>query len=277
MAEFVTADGVPINYCLRGTGPPIYFCHGGPFGSYEALAADLQPLEEAFTVVLHDYRGSGRSGTAPPDTYDFGHLADDLEQLRRELGHPKIDLMAHSMGVWVALTFALSHPDFLDRLILVGGSPVSPRLVPRAMTRALGLPRVAKVSLQSLLFLARWSWRSSSPGARRSLVRMSETTQEGKREFRNRIRNRPILDNDDGPSLLRENLRVDLRRELPEIGCPTLVIYGTRDAMAVVGAEEFKRLPKAEFCRLVGIGHDVFIEDPGPASAAVREFLSRQR
>jgi pimeloyl-ACP methyl ester carboxylesterase len=179
------------------------------------------------------------------------------------------------MGVWVALTFALSHPDSLDRLILVGGSPVSPRLVPRAMTRALGLPRVAKVSLQSLGFLVLWSWRSSVPGARRSLVRMSQTTQEGKREFRTLIASRPILDNDDGPSLLRENLRVDLRRQLPDIGCPTLIIYGTRDAMAVVGAEEFKRLPNVQFSRLGGIGHDVFVEDPEPAFAAVREFLTR--
>ena len=275
MAAFVTPDGVSINYCLRGSGPPVYFCHGGPFGSYEVLAADLQPLEADFTLVLHDYRGSGRSGTASSDTYDFAHLADDLDHLRRELGHPKIDLMAHSMGVWVALTFALSHPESLDRLILVGGSPVSPRLAPWAMTRALGLPRVAKVSLQSLWFLALWSWRSSSPGARRSLVRLSQTTQEGKREFRNLILSRPILDNDDGLSLLQENLRVDLRRRLPDIGCPTLVIYGTRDAMAVVGAAEFKRLPNVEFSRLAGIGHDVFIEDPEPAFAAVREFLKK--
>jgi proline iminopeptidase len=277
LAEFVTADGVPISYCLRGSGPPLYFCHGGPFGSYDVLTADLQPLEEDFTLVLHDYRGSGRSGAASPETYDFRHLADDLEQLRRELGHPKIDLVAHSMGVWVALTFALSHPDSLDRLTLVGGSPVSPRRVPRAMARALGLPRAAKVSLQTLWFLALWSWRSSSAGARRSLVRISQTTQEGKREFRNLIQGRPILDNDDGSYLLRENMSVDLRSQLPAISCRTLVIYGTRDAMAVVGAEEFKRLPDVEFCRLVGVGHDVFIEDPEPALAAVRVFLKTPR
>jgi pimeloyl-ACP methyl ester carboxylesterase len=80
VAEFVTADGVPINYCLRGSGPPVYFCHGGPFGSYEVLAADLRPLEADFALVLHDYRGSGHSGTALSDTYDFSHLADDLER-----------------------------------------------------------------------------------------------------------------------------------------------------------------------------------------------------
>jgi pimeloyl-ACP methyl ester carboxylesterase len=179
------------------------------------------------------------------------------------------------MGVWVALSFALAHPDSLDRLILVGGSPVSPRLVPRAMTRALGLRRVLKVSLQSSLFLALWSWRSSAPSARRSLVRMSQTTQEGKRELRNLILSRPILDNDDGPWLLQENLRIDLRPRLSDIGCRTLVLYGTRDAMAVVGAAEFKRLPNAEFSKLVGIGHDVFIEDPDPAFAAVRAFLKK--
>ncbi len=172
-AEFTTTDGVPIKYCLRGSGSPIYVCHGGPFGAYELFAPDLAPLEEDFTLVFHDYRGSGRSGAASSETYNFDHLAADLDQLRAHLGHKRIDVLAHSMGVWIALTFALGHPGSTRRLVLVGGSPTSPRLMPLSMTRALGPLRLAKVWAQGLTFVFIWSWRASSSGAHKALVKIS--------------------------------------------------------------------------------------------------------
>ena len=274
-STFTSADGIPISYCLRDNGSPVYFCHGGPFGRYDLFVSDLQPLEDDFTLVFHDYRGSGRSGSAPPDTYDFDHLAQDLEQLRQHLDHHKIDILAHSMGVWVALTYALSYPASVNRLVLVGGSPVSPRLVPKAMAKALGPVRLVRTVVQSVLYQTVWSWRSSTPGARRALVKLSQITQEGRREFRDEILSRPIIDNDDGPYLLKLNMSIDLWNRLDEVTARTLVLYGSKDAMGVVGADEFKRLPEVEFCRLEGVGHDVFVEDPEEAIPAVKEFLSR--
>jgi proline iminopeptidase len=232
-------------------------------------------LADTYTLVFHDYRGSGLSGSAPPETYAFDDLADDLEQLRRHLGHGKINVLAHSMGVWVALNFALTYPEGSDQLVLVGGSPVSPRLVPRAMARALGPLRVARTTLLQSIYVVAWSWRASSPGARRALVKLSQITQEGRREFRDQIASRPIIDNENGSQLFNEVLRSDLRERLRDVSARTLVLYGTKDAMGVVGAEEFTRLPNVKFRRLEGVGHDVFIEDPEDAVPAVKAFLAR--
>ncbi|MDP9333177.1 MAG: alpha/beta hydrolase [Actinomycetota bacterium] len=105
-----------------GTGWPIYVCHGGPLGTHKALAGDLAALEDEFTLVFHDYRGSGASAFGAPETYDFAHLADDLEQLRDHLGHEQIDVLAHSMGVpaqgtrgWDCRTSKLSPRTGLTR------------------------------------------------------------------------------------------------------------------------------------------------------------------
>lgn len=271
---FTSTDGVSIAYRLCGGGTPLYICHGGPFGRYDLFISELEPLADAYTLVFHDYRGSGLSGAAQPDTYTFDHLADDLEELRQHLGHGEINVLAHSMGVWVALKYALAHPEPLDQLVLVGGSPVSPRLVPGAMARALGPLRLARTMLQQFTYVAAWSWRASSPGARRALVKLSQITQEGRREFRDQIASRPIIDNEDGPHLLKEVLRIDLRERLRDVTARTLVLYGSKDAMGVVGAQEFKRLPKVEFSRLERVGHDVFIEDPEDAIPAVWAFLA---
>src|SRR5260221_12322015 len=105
-SEFTTGDGVAIRYSCSGKGPRVYLCQGGPLGDSSGIAAELSPLADEFTLVAHDYRGSGASERAAPDTYDFEHLADDLDQLRAHLGDDRIDVVAHSMGVPMVLRFA---------------------------------------------------------------------------------------------------------------------------------------------------------------------------
>src|SRR5436190_10335602 len=104
--EFTTSDGAAIRYACVGIGPPLYLCHGGPLGDRRGLASQVACLQERFTLVSHDYRGSGASSPASVSTYDFEHLADDVDALRVHLGHERVDVLAHSMGVPVALQFA---------------------------------------------------------------------------------------------------------------------------------------------------------------------------
>jgi hypothetical protein len=65
----------------------------------------------------------------------------------------------------------------------------------------------------------------------------------------------------------------DLTERLPALTCPVLLLYGSRDAAAVAGAETFMRqLPNANERQLLDIGHDPF-EDAGSASLAIESFL----
>ncbi len=63
------------------------------------------------------------SATAPVESYRFDRLADDLDELREHLGYETVSVLAHSMGGFVALEFALRHPDHCERLALVGTTP----------------------------------------------------------------------------------------------------------------------------------------------------------
>jgi pimeloyl-ACP methyl ester carboxylesterase len=85
MPRFLTTDGVDIRFDVIGTGPPLLVCHGGPSNVCDTLIGDLAALSPYFTLVFHDYRGSGQSSAAPKDTYTFARLADDLDELRRHL------------------------------------------------------------------------------------------------------------------------------------------------------------------------------------------------
>jgi pimeloyl-ACP methyl ester carboxylesterase len=272
-SEFMTTDGVAIRFACRGTGRRVYVCHGGPLGTYAALADDLAALEGEFTLVFHDYRGSGTSASAVVDTYDFSHLADDLDQLRGHLGDEQIDVLAHSMGVPVALHFALRHRASVRRMVLVGGSPISAKRMPWTMMRTLGPARLANLWLRGFVFVVRWSWRRAAPGRDRALLGLSRVTGESRREFRNSARGGPLSANDNTRRLQHEFLQVDITDQLAEIDRPSLVLYGDRDAVAVAGAPRFTRLQNVEFKVLPDVGHEVFADAPDLALRSVRTFL----
>lgn len=279
MGDFVTSDGIRIDYFVRGEGPPLLACHGGPGNISDTLAATLAPLEEARTIVYHDYRGSGRSATAPPDTYTFERLADDLDELRRHLGYGKVPVLAHSMGGFVALNYALRHPEGCAGLILVGTTPTGdPRKIVGPSLRALGPARVAKLIARSGWYLGVWSWRSESTARQAARYAIMATTQEGLPSTRARVQAanaRLPVANDNVPRLERLFGRTDLSADLPHVSCPALVLYGDRDAVMVVGGGLLaENLPMVTRVVLAQVGHEPFVEAPELAFPPVRDFLS---
>ena len=271
----MTSDGVVIRFACVGAGRPLYLCHGGPMGDRRGLAAQVGALQDRFTLVSHDYRGSGASSTAPSSTYDFEHLADDLDELRLHLGHEYVDVLAHSMGVPVALHFALRHADLPRRIVLSCGTPMSASRMPWTMMRTLGLPRLLEVEARWVLYLARWSWRAPSPGRDMALIRLSEATGRSDRPFRH-ARSEPLHDNDNASSLQRAFLDLDVTHALHRISQRVLVVYGERDAVAAAGAPKFASIPRAEFAVLPRIGHEVFADAPQHALQRVSAFVADQ-
>jgi pimeloyl-ACP methyl ester carboxylesterase len=66
MVVFQAGDGIDIPLERRGVGPVVYVCHGGPSNVCDTLMRDLAPLKDAYTLIFHDYRGSGGSAAASP-------------------------------------------------------------------------------------------------------------------------------------------------------------------------------------------------------------------
>jgi proline iminopeptidase len=76
-------------------------------------------LEDDFTVVYYDPRGSGNSERSPdPATITVGQVVEDLEALRAYLEVDEFALMGQSNGALVALNYANKYPDNLTHLIL---------------------------------------------------------------------------------------------------------------------------------------------------------------
>jgi len=274
--RFEASDGVRIAYWRSGRGDPVIVCHGGPSTTHEYLVRDLGDLADASTLVFHDYRGSGQSDAAPPASYTFERLADDVDELRAHLGFESVTLIAHSMGGFVALQYARRHPDRCRALIIMSCTPAGTAGRTAIPTlRALGFARFARVLARAGSYLAWWSWHPASDAKTRARFSIMGTLQEGRPEFRAEVAAREILaDNDNAPTLERLGFKTDMSDDLRRIACPVLVIYGERDApFAAAAGLLVAGLPQARTVHFAGVGHQPLVEEHDATIRAIRDAL----
>ena len=264
MESFRTTDGVTIAYEVRGRGVPLVVCHGGPSTTHEYLVGDLADLETQATLIFLDYRGSGSSSAAPPETYTFERLADDVDELRRHLGFESVVVLAHSMGGFVAIQYALRHAEACRKLVLISCSPAGTASRTALPTlRALGPRRLVTLVSRAAVYLAWWSWRGPSDAKTLARFSIMGVMQQGQPVFRAAVAEREQLaDNDNAPTLERVAFQTDLCDDLGRIACPVLVIYGTNDAPFSAGAALLRsRLHDVETVALGGVGHHPLVEE----------------
>ena len=220
----------------------------------------------------------GALRSRPSDTYTYERIADDLDELRVHLGYERVGVLAHSMGGFIGLNYGLRHPEPCAGMILVGSTPTgNPGKIFLPALRSLGLIRAAKALALAAWYVAVWSWRPESRGKQASRYAAMAVTQQGIPAVRDKVKAanaRLPIPNDNVRQLERMFARTDLTSRLHQIRCPTLVLYGQRDAVMVAGAKMLMRgLTDAKCVCLPHVGHEPFIEDPNEAFPPVREFL----
>jgi pimeloyl-ACP methyl ester carboxylesterase len=119
MAHFTSYDGTKLAFRRTGAGHPLVCLPGGP-GRTPDYLGDLGGLGGSRELILPDTRGTGASeAPVDPATYRCDRLARDVEALRAELGLERIDLLGHSAGGNVALSYAAAYPDRIGHLVLL--------------------------------------------------------------------------------------------------------------------------------------------------------------
>jgi pimeloyl-ACP methyl ester carboxylesterase len=123
MGQF-SSGGLTLAYDDIGTGRPVVLLHGfasnrgemwrrlGWYGAFE---------RKGYRVVAPDLRGHGESAKPhEPEAYARAAMVGDVFALMDHLEIARADLMGYSMGARLALAAALAHPGRIDHLILGG-------------------------------------------------------------------------------------------------------------------------------------------------------------
>ncbi|GAA2815374.1 alpha/beta fold hydrolase [Crossiella cryophila] len=119
MPTFLAPDGTKLTYHVEGTGAPLICLPGGPMVASGYLG-DLAGLTAHRTLIRLDLRGTGESAI-PADlaTYRCDRQVADVEALRVHLGLDRIDVLAHSAGGDLTLSYAGAYPERISSLVLL--------------------------------------------------------------------------------------------------------------------------------------------------------------
>jgi pimeloyl-ACP methyl ester carboxylesterase len=212
-------------------------------------------LARRYTVTTHRLRDSAER---------FEELVADLDASVDQSGRGvRVTLVGESFGGALALTYALTHPDRVARLVIINSFPFfSPQArlwlgyhLLRAMPWGV-MPMVRQLT----------AWRMHSPHTgREELARfhelMRETTQQG---YLSRLR------------MLRQ---YDVRDRLGDLRAPVLYLAADRDHLVPAVAEARKMssaTPQATLRILEGHGHICLIAPDLDLSTILEEWTDRR-
>ena len=126
----VTVNGTELAVMIRGedkSNPVLLFVHGGPCCSEIPYARKYQEsLEEKFTVVHYDQRGSGKSYRFGEDYSTVTALThtEDLialtEYITETMGTEQVILLGHSFGTYIATMAAAQKPELYRAYVGIG-------------------------------------------------------------------------------------------------------------------------------------------------------------
>lgn len=256
---------------IAGSGrETILAVHGGPGTDHRLFRPELDRLGAFARVVYFDLPGHGKR----PAPRDFGleSVAESLEEIRAAVKAERVNVLGSSYGGFVALQYALLHPDRVARLILVD-TAASNSFRARSVEIAKRRGGAAMLAAFERLWSDRLeddrdfatSWRTLFPlyFARATPERVEHYA--GRTSY-NLATRRAIL-----PTFA----EYDLRSRLHELAMPALVIVGAHDW--ITPPDEARELAAAlSASRLVVFedsGHYPFLEEGERFTSVVEAFL----
>jgi len=119
--KYADINNVRLHYVTAGKGKLIIFLHGFPEFWY-AWKNQLIEFGRDYQAVAPDMRGYNLSSKpADVEQYRMKYLVEDVRSVAEYLGHNRFILVAHDWGAGVAWPFAIRHPDYLEKLIIING------------------------------------------------------------------------------------------------------------------------------------------------------------
>jgi 3-oxoadipate enol-lactonase len=253
---------VDVSYRIAGEGPPLYLVHG--IGSRKTTWDELiDGLKDRFTCVSYDLRGHGES-PQPPTPYALGDLVDDLEALRRKLGHERIHVAGHSLGGMIGPAYALAHPEHCLSVGLLS-TAAGRSEDDLAKLRAIGLAMEQNGIAETLnTFVARWFTDAFIEAHPRAIeARLQQVIDTPAEVFL---------------CVFWIYATTEMAPWLHRVDCPCLVLTGELDGGCNPRLNRFihDQLPDSRLVILPGLKHSLMIEASDRLLPHLRNFLLEQ-
>lgn len=262
-------DGVDLYYEEYGSGFPLVFSHEFA-DDYRGWEPQVRYFARHYRVIVYNNRGYPPSAVPEdPAAYSQERLVDDLHRLLDHLGITRAHICGLSMGGYVALVYALTHPDCCASAVVAGcGTGSNDQEAFRANAREL----IARIEADGMPEFAASYGRGP---ARLPFLRKDPL---GWRAFHDRL----AVHSARGSALIFGNVQLkrptvyDFQEQLEASTVPLLVLAGDEDEACLLPSLFIKHHARgAGLAILPDTGHALNLEEPAAFNALVHDFLSR--
>lgn len=250
---FVTVDGIEISYTDEGQGIPVLLLHG--WGSSNAVYGGIiNTLKDRCRLVAPDFPGCGGSGIMS-EPWDLDRYARFVLSFMEATKLQNPVMMGHSHGGRVTLYMTAKGMVDPPKIVLLDAAGLIPKKTAKQKFRAKSFKCIKTVLTLPVI-------KNHSAG-----LLDKARKHYGSADYNN------------APEVLRKTLvslvNTDIRELLPNIKCPSLLIWGENDtATPLEDARVIERLiPDAGLCVIKGTGHYSFCERPFEAHAILNSFI----
>ena len=276
----VHVGDIEMAYKMFGKGDPILLIQGvgGSMGSWEPSL--LKELSSNHTVIIFDNRGVGNTtiGTKP---FSIQQFANDTAGLLDALKIQKANILGYSMGSFIAQQFVLTHPEKVDRLVLIastcGGKdnvPNSPEVLELAKKLLSSVVNNTSIEPQEVKAAVALSygptWIKLHPDILESIPTNAKDLLLSGMGPDTYIQQEKITQN------WKSTNWSGVCSQLPNISKPTLVMTGTEDvtipaANSLIIAE---KIPGAWLVQMKNAAHQITSQYPDEIGKILNTFLS---
>ncbi|MBO4468291.1 MAG: alpha/beta hydrolase [Clostridia bacterium] len=255
---FANIGGLNIEYTESGIrdGIPVLLLHGWG-SSFDVYRSVMNGLADRCRLVALNFPGCGKSDVMK-EPWDLDDYCDLVVKFIKEIGLDDPILIGHSHGGRVTIKLTADRLVDPPKIVLLDAAGLIPEKTPKQKRRAARFKRIKK-------FL--------------SLPVINKFSGGLLKRARNHYGS---ADYNAAPPVLRKTLvslvNTDLRDILPNIKCPSLLIWGEKDTATPLSDAKImeKLIPDAGLCVLEGRGHFSFCEEPYRTNAILQSFIKRE-
>lgn len=260
----LTGSGELTHYHELGSGLPVLFLHGSGTGVTAAANwwLNLREVAKVGRCIAIDSIGYGQSVVAPGTEYGIREWVRHAVRVLDALGIEKTWIVGNSIGGWVAMQFAIDHPERLLGIVSMGTGGAkktaalaghsSPELSPAGIRRTLEQFVVDKKLVTDELVQLRYQAALNDTASDRLIEVVAARDRD------------------------REALPLDLD-VLRTLDIPVLLIHGMQDVVIPVSRtwELLNAIPTADAHIFSQCGHWSQVERAAEFNDVVTRFLAR--
>jgi magnesium chelatase accessory protein len=265
----VRVGGIDWHVQEAGEGPVLLLLHGTGAATH-SWRDMLHPLAQQFRVIAPDLPGHGFTKGRPPNGLTMPGIARAIAGLLAELQADPVLIVGHSAGAAIAIRLAI------DGLVRPGGIVgIAPALLPFPGIAQHLFPTMAKLLFVNPFAPHIFASVARGPGAvERFLARSTGSTLDatGVAAYAQLFGTSAHCAGAIG--MMADWDLVPLKRDLPKLTVPMLVLHGEKDAaIPVSGAlDSVALIPGCELEVLPDLGHLAHEEAPGLVIARIMRF-----